>query len=213
MKMKNVNFKPAFLLLLAFTLLMYVACTEVEDSTRSASLLTVSEVIGEPGSDGEESGTPLLSDICDNPSDQSQDPDNCSVFNDNADVTFDNDFLQIGPGIGLSPSFMNDIVVTQYRVDYVRPNGRNTPGVDVPFGIDGTMNIRVPVNGSIDTTIMVVRHQAKREPPLSEITTVEGEGIITANAQMKFFGHDIAGRTVNTTGFLEIHWANYGESQ
>jgi hypothetical protein len=212
MKMKNLNFKPAFLLLLGLALLTYVACTEVEDNTRSASLLTVSQVVGAPGSPGETAGTPLLSDVCDNPNDASQDPDTCTVFNDNADVTLDNDFLQIGPGSGVgSPGFINDIVATQYRIDYVRPNGRNTPGIDVPFGIDGTMDIRVPVNGTKTVSILVVRHQAKREPPLSEITTGEGETVITANALIQVFGHDIAGRTVNATGFLEIHWANYGE--
>jgi hypothetical protein len=212
MKMKNLNFKPVFLLLLGLALITYVSCTAVEDNTRSSELLTVSNVIGQPGSTGEDSGTPLLSDVCDNPNTDSQDPDTCSVFNDNADVTLDNDFLQIGKGSGVGPpSFINDILVTQYRIDYVRPNGRNTPGVDVPFGIDGTMDIRVAVNSNSTASVLVVRHQAKREPPLSEITTGEGEGVITANAQMQFFGHDLAGRTVNTTGFLEIHWANYAE--
>jgi len=213
MKMKNVNFKPAFLLLLALALVTYVACTSVEDNSRSASLLTISSVSGEPGSPGEQSGTPLLSDVCDNPNDASQDPDTCTVFNDNASVTFVNDFLMVGPGTGQGTSYLNDILVTQYRVDYVRSNGRNTPGVDVPFGIDGTMNIRVGVNGNATASVLVVRHTAKQEPPLSEITTGEGERVITANAQLRFFGHDIAGRAVSATGFLEIHWANYGEGQ
>jgi hypothetical protein len=213
MKMENLNFKPAFLLLLALVLVTYAACTSVEDNSRSASLLTVSNVVGEPGSKGETPGTPLLSDVCDNPDGTPQDPDTCSVFNDNALVTFDNDFLQVGPGTGQGTSYLNDILVTQYRVDYVRSNGRNTPGVDVPFGIDGTMDIRVGVNSSADATILVVRHTAKVEPPLSEITTGEGEKVITANAQLRFFGHDIAGRSISATGFLEIHWANYGEGQ
>jgi hypothetical protein len=213
MNMKNRNLKPAFLLLLAIALLTYVACTSVENDSRSASLLTVSNVEGAPGSPGEAAGTPLLSDVCDNPDGSPQDPDTCAVFNDNATVTFDNDFLQVGTGSGLGTSYLNDILVTQYRVDYVRSNGRNTPGVDVPFGIDGTMDIRVPVNSTASASVLVVRHTAKQEPPLSEITTGEGEKVITANAQMRFFGHDIAGRDVSATGFLEIHWANYGESQ
>jgi hypothetical protein len=212
MNMKKLNLRPALLLILAVALISY-ACTEVEDNSESASLLTVSEVEGNPGDQGGEDGVPLLSDTCDNPSDQSQDPAFCSVFNDNATITFDNDFLQIGPGAGLGgPSFLNDIVVTQYRLDYIRPNNRNAPGVDVPFGIDGTMNIRVPVNGSATTSILVVRHVAKREPPLSSLA-LEGEGVLTANAQIRFFGRDIAGRTVTTTAFLEIHFANFGEAQ
>lgn len=210
MNMKKLNLRPALLLVLAVALISY-ACTEVEDNSESSSLLTVSNVIGNPGGEGEDDGAPLLSDTCDSPSDQSQDPAFCSVFNDNATVTFDNDYLQIGPGAGVGgPTFMNDILVTQYRVDYIRPNNRNTPGVDVPFGIDGTMNVRVPVNGSVSTTILIVRHTAKREPPLSSLA-LGGEGVLTANAQMRFFGRDIAGRTVTTNGFLEIHFGNYGE--
>ena len=210
MKMNKLNFKPALLLVLAVALISY-ACTEVEDNSESASLLTVSEVIGQPGDEGGDDGVPLLSDLCDNASDEPQDPASCSVFNDNAQIDFTNDYLQIGPGAVGGPTFMNDIIVTQYRVDYVRPNNRNTPGVDVPFGIDGTMQFRVNANGTGSTTIMVVRHVAKREPPLAQVP-FEGEGVLTANAQMRFFGHDVAGRAVSTVGFLEIHFANYGEA-
>jgi hypothetical protein len=209
MNMKNLSFRPAFLMILAVALITY-ACTEVEDNSESASLLVVSNVTGEPGGTGEEAGVPLLSDICDSPNDQSQDPAVCTVFNDNAEVTFENEFLQIGPGAGFTPSFMNDIIVTQYRVDFIRANNRNTPGVDVPFGVDGVMNVRVPVNASATAPILIVRHVAKREPPLAELS-FGSESVLTANAQLRFFGHDIAGRNVSAVGFLEVHFANFGE--
>lgn len=210
MNMKNLSFRPAFLMILAVALITY-ACTEVEDNSESASLLVVSNVSGVPGGEGEEPGVPLLSDICDSPNDQSQDPAFCTVFNDNAEVTFENEFLQLGPGTGIRPpSFMNDIIVTQFRVDFVRANSRNTPGIDVPFGVDGVMNVRVPVNGSITAPILIVRHVAKREPPLAELS-FGSENVLTANAQLRFFGHDIAGRNVSAVGFLEVHFANFGE--
>jgi hypothetical protein len=212
MTTKTMNFKPALLVLLAVMLLTY-ACTQVEDNTRSASLLSVNQIVGEPGSEGEEDGNPLLSDTCDNANTEVQDPEFCSVFNDNASVTFANDYLQVGAGIGTNPTFLNDIMVTQYRIDYFRGNNRNTPGVDVPFGIDGTMNTRVPANGTLTDTILVVRHTAKREPPLAELDNGSSELVLTAQAQMKFFGADISGHTVSATGFLEIHFANYGETQ
>jgi hypothetical protein len=208
MNMRKTNFKPAVLIILAVVALISYACTEVEDNSESASLLVVDNVNGEPGGQGEEAGVPLLSDVCED------DPETgaCGTFNDNVTVTFSNEFLQIGPGAGVGgPSFMNDIIVTQYRVDFVRPNGRNTPGIDVPFGIDGTMNVRVPINGTADASITVVRHVAKKEPPLADLVTGLGEGVITANAVMKFFGHDIAGREVSATGFIEVHFANFAE--
>jgi len=61
--------------------------------------------------------------------------------------------------------------------------------------------------------MLVVRHTAKREPPLAELDNGPSELVLTADAQMKFFGSDISGHTVSATGLLEIHFANYGESQ
>jgi len=216
MSMKNVNFKPALVVILAIGLFTYACSTKVEENNRSASLLTVTNVTGQQANSngsGFTASTPLLSDTCDSPNTASQLPENCTVFNDDADIDFANDFLQIGPGLGNGTSFLNDIMVTQYRVDYFRPNGRNTPGVDVPFGIDGSMNIRIPINSTGTASIIIVRHEAKREAPLAELDAGGSEGVLTANAQMKFFGQDLAGRNVTATGFLEIHFANYGESQ
>src|SRR5215204_1932147 len=126
-KNSNPNYKVLVLLLLAVVLTGY-ACTRVEDNSRSGSLLVVDSVAGEIGGDGEDS-TPLLSDTCDNDNDVSQDPQNCTVFNDNATISFHNEVLQVGPGSGVgSGSFLQDIIVNRYRVDYFRANNRNTPG-------------------------------------------------------------------------------------
>jgi hypothetical protein len=212
MNTKILKFKPALLLLIGVALFMY-ACTQVEDNTRSGSLLAIDSVDGLPGAPNIDAGSPLLSDTCDQTTMElppPQDPDLCSVTNDNATLHFSNTFLQIGSGSGVhDPSFINDIIVTRYRVDYFRANNRNTPGVDVPFGIDGAMNVRVPINGTADGAIIVVRHVAKREPPLAELDSGTTEDVITANAQIKTFGADISGHTVSATGFLEIHFANF----
>ena len=210
----NFNMKPALLILLAVMLVSY-ACTRVEDNSRSGSLLVVTSVTGIIGQDKTE-GSPLLSDTCDSTltENPNQDPQFCTVFNDNASITFSNEYLQIGPGAGIQQgSFLNDIIVNQYRVDYFRSNGRNTPGVDVPYGIDGTMNVRVPLNQTTTGAIVVVRHEAKREPPLSELDNGTAEEVITAQAQMKFYGQDLAGHTVSAIGYLEIHFGNFGEAQ
>ena len=208
MSIKTLRLKPAFLVLLAVALMSY-ACSRVEDNTRSGSLLVVESVVGSAGSDEQEQ-TPLLSDLC-----EAEPPecDQCFRFNDNAVVTFANEFLQIGPGSGVgNGSFLNDIIVNRYRVDYFRPNNRNTPGVDVPYGIDGTMNVRVTLGGSASAPIIVVRHVQKREPPLSDLIQLGPfEDVITTQSEIKFFGQDVAGRTVSAFGFLEIHFANFGD--
>ncbi len=204
----NFSHKAALLILLMMLVFVY-ACTRVEDTTRSASLLiidSVEGVAGALGGGGGTTGVPLFSDVLTCNEDHSK----CEVVNDNATVTFRNQFMQVGAGTGLPPTYLNDIVVTQYRVDYFRPNGRNVPGVDVPYGIDGTMTVNVTRNTTTDGSITVVRHEAKKEPPLHELLTDGTEGVITANAAMKFYGHDIAGRTVSATGYLEIHFADFG---
>lgn len=212
MSTKHMNLRPALLILLAVALLSY-ACTRVEDNARSGSLLTISTVTGTAGGNGGAANTaPMLSDTCDNDNGAPQDPELCSVFNDNANVSFANDFLAIGPtATGQAPTFMNDVIVNRYRVDYFRPNGRNTPGVDVPFGIDGTMNLRVAIGGTSSGSIIVVRHEAKHESPLYELDNGSSEGVLTVNAQLHFWGNDISGRVVDAIGYLEIHFANFAE--
>ena len=165
MSMKNFSFKPALLILLAVVLVSY-ACTRVEDNTRAGSLLVVSNVTGISGED--ETGIPLFSDLCERSTSECN--CSCGILNDNAEAAFSNEFLQIGPGANVgNGSFLNDIIVQQYRVDYFRPNNRNTPGVDVPYGIDGTMTVRVPLGGSATGIVTIVRHEAKKEAPLSDL--------------------------------------------
>jgi len=187
---------------------MSYACTRVEDNTRAGSLLVVSNVIGIDNTGL--SGVPLFSDLCE----RTPPTCGCGIVNDNAQADFSNEFLQIGPGAGLgNGSFMNDIIVQQYRVDYFRPNNRNTPGVDVPYGIDGTMSLRVPVNGSASGVVTIVRHEAKVEAPLSDLVQLgPQEGTITTNAQIKFYGQDISGHTVSAFGFLEVHFADFADT-
>lgn len=208
MRMKNFSFKPALLILLAVVLVSY-ACTRVEDNTRAGSLLVVSNVIGVDTSG--QTGVPLFSDICER---STQNNCACGIVNDDAQADFSNEFLQIGQGAGLgNGSFLNDIIVQQYRVDYFRPNNRNTPGVDVPYGIDGTMTLRVPIGGTATGVVTIVRHEAKTEAPLSDLVQLgPQEGTITANAQIKFFGQDISGRTVSAFGFLEVHFADFADT-
>ena len=42
-----------------------------------------------------------------------------------------------------TPTTANYITVTQYHVQFVRSDGRNTPGVDVPYAFDGGVTLTV----------------------------------------------------------------------
>ena len=59
------------------------------------------------------------------------------VFNDVAAVTFRAELKN--PTVPSAP--INNITLTRYRVVFRRSDGRNTPGVDVPYGFDGVLSV------------------------------------------------------------------------
>ena len=90
-----------------------------------------------------------------------------TVFNDPATVTLRAEIKN--PLAPTSPGALNDITITRYHVTFKRSDGRNTPGVDVPYGFDGAFTITMPTSGSAQGGFDLVRHQNKREPPLSNM--------------------------------------------
>lgn len=145
----------------------------------------------------------VLSDVC------LSDPNNpavCSVVNDNAIVTMRAAAKDQTKPVG---ELVNDIFFNRYRVTYVRSDGRNVPGVDVPFSFDGGTTFRVPVGGQADQAFIVVRHQAKVEDPLSALADGGGAFVLSTIAQVDFFGTDGAGRQVKATGFITISFADF----
>ena len=73
-----------------------------------------------------------------------------------------------GPGSPESPaapSQANFITLDRYHVRYIRSDGRNVEGVDVPYAFDNGITATVTTE---DTTVgfMIVRNQAKMEAPL-----------------------------------------------
>ena len=184
--------------------LLFGGCTvtETEDDNTTNTFITIVSVTSQSGDfDGFEDGTDLFSDVCaaneDNPP--------CSVFNDNALVTFTGrpkDFTNFS-------SLTNDVVFERYRVTYTRADGRNVPGVDVPYPFDGVSSFRVTADGSeVQRAFIVVRHQAKRESPLREISE-NSAGILSVLARMDFFGRDGAGRQIQVSAFLSITFADF----
>src|SRR5262245_14765083 len=107
-----------------------------------------------------------------------------------------------------SPTEVNAITITRYRVDYVRADGRNTPGVDVPYGFDGAVTATVPPTASFG--FQLVRVVAKEESPLVQLKT--SASVITVLARVTFFGRDQAGNEVSATGSIQIDFGNFADS-
>jgi hypothetical protein len=116
------------------------------------------------------------------------------------------------PGV-TSTGFRHDIVVQRYEVHYIRSDGRNVEGVDVPYSITGNVNQLVPEESSATLNLEVVRRQAKLEPPLLELSAPGGGALlITAFADITLHAVTTTGDVMSpVTGRLQIDFAEYDD--
>ncbi len=185
--------------------LLFGGCTvtETENDNTTNTFVTIVSVTSESGDFiGLQTGTDLFSDVCG--ADEENPP--CTVFNDNAVVTF----VARLKDLSVFGSPVNDVVFERYRVTYTRADGRNVPGIDVPYPFDGVSSFRVASDGvEVTRTFIVVRLQAKHESPLREIS-LNSSGILSVLTRMDFFGRDGAGRQIQVSAFLNITFADFG---
>jgi hypothetical protein len=133
-----------------------------------------------------------------------------TVFNDVGSVTMALILKNPGtPLLAASPSEINQVTFGRYRVTYRRADGRNTPGVDVPFPFDSAVTFSVPMPGS--ASFQIVRHTAKEEAPLAALGA--NNAIISTIAEVSFFGRDQAGNDVTATGSIGIDFGNFGDPE
>jgi hypothetical protein len=96
-----------------------------------------------------------------------------TVFNDTVTATH---ALQREEPVATA-TLINAITLTRYHVEFRRTDGRNTPGVDVPFGFDGGLGVTIGPGTIAQVAIELVRHQAKLEPPLKNLAEYRRSGI------------------------------------
>ncbi len=188
--------------LIAF-ILASASCGQLTRQGTASSYLIVSSLEASSGADPGTFGGTLDSDVITIVEDVP------TIFSDLGRVT-----LTLGmkdPGSASSataPTQANWITVERYHVAYMRADGRNTPGVDVPYAFDGAATATIAGG---DTTIgfTIVRHQAKEEAPLAALRT--GAILISTIAEVTFYGHDQTGREVSASGKLTISFGNYGD--
>jgi hypothetical protein len=190
---------------LAGTIALAAAVSSCGDQTRegtAASYLIIATMEAASGADPTTFGTGLASDVI-------TVKDNvATIFSDPGRVTFKLGLKDPGPASSpVTPTQNNWITVSQYHVQYVRSDGHNIEGVDVPYSFDGGMTATV----SADTTagFTLVRNQAKAEAPLGAL---QGNGIVLSTiARVTFYGHDQTGREVSVTGNIDVTFANFGD--
>jgi len=150
----------------------------------------------------------LESDVCVHPDGQ---PEACTVFEDVGRVTLSMALKDPGAQlIGNVASELNYITVTRYHVKFIRADGRNTPGVDVPYAFDGGVTVTVRPSGA-EATFPLVRVQFKEEAPLRGLRNLGGAIAIATIAQVTFYGTDQTGREVSVTGNISVNFADWAD--
>jgi hypothetical protein len=111
-----------------------------------------------------------------------------------------------------TPSPINFVTLRGYRVTYTRSDGRNTPGVDVPFPFDGALTVTIGDTPS-STSFVLVRVQAKQESPLRALIGGGGAIAISTMADIVLYGQDQAGRDVSVSARISVNFADWGDPE
>jgi hypothetical protein len=191
------------------------SCGDVVRNGRAPVLLVIDSLAGARGkASGLEFVSNLTSDVITNvttPAPCTTESPCPTVFADPGEVKLRIIPKDIGTATApTTPSTNNDVTITRVHVAYRRTDGRNVPGVDVPFAFDGA------TTGTVSTTqttlgFLLVRNNAKVESPLVQLKT---NGIIlTTIADVTFYGRDQVGNDISVTGSIQIDFGNFGDTQ
>jgi hypothetical protein len=202
-------------LALAAAVAVNVSCGTVTSSNgRGPSFIVLDSLQGVRG--GASGGAPsstLVSDVITNvisPPAPCNDQTPCTVFGDSGQATMHVVMKDAGSATPTTPSPLNDITLSQYRVSYRRADGRNTPGVDIPQPFDGFVTVTITPGGT-SFAFSLVRTQAKQEPPLVLLKNPLSAPI-TGFADVTFFGKDQTGSDISVTGTIQIEFGNFGDT-
>jgi hypothetical protein len=133
------------------------------------------------------------------------------VFNDIGQATMHIIPKDAGNGtVSLAPSPWNNVTINRYRISFFRADGRNTPGVDVPYPVDGAVTATL---SSQSTTVPfeMVRHQQKLEQPLRALANFGGRLFISTLAEITFYGSDQVGNDVQAKGTISVSFSDYAD--
>jgi hypothetical protein len=198
---------------LAAVIAATVSCGDVARQGSSPVYLVIDTLTGIKGGVTQGSGTTnLISDVVTNvstPLPCTQDNPCPTIFNDMGSVTLRAPLKDIGATAALSPTSNNEVTVNRYHVEYIRADGRNTPGVDVPYAFDSALTGTIPAGGTVTLGFELVRSAAKLESPLVQLKT--SPNIINVIARVTFYGADRVGNNVTVMGQIGIEFGNFGD--
>lgn len=175
------------------------SCGDLTRQGTGSSYLIVNELRGASGAEPDDFGSTLHSDV------ETVVDDVPTIFNDLGEVSFS----MAMKDVTTAPTTNNAITINRYHVRYTRADGRNTPGVDVPYAFDGAFTGTVRPGADLTATFEIVRHIAKTEAPLGALA--RNRLIITTIAEITFYGRDQTGRDVSVTAQMLVDFGNFGD--
>lgn len=188
--------------LLAALVVLSASCGELTRQGTASSYLIVTAMEAASGADSTEYAGTLRSDVL------TVIDDVPTIFDDPGRVSF---LLALkdpgGSGTPTTPTPNNYITINRYRVEYVRSDGRNVQGVDVPYAFDGAFTVTVSETAEAGFTL--VRHQAKNEAPLTGLR--QTPVFISTIARVTFYGRDQTGREVSVTAQIGVNFGDYAD--
>lgn len=189
---------------LGLFLLASTSCGDMARQGTGSSYLMVTSIAAASGADDTEFSGTLRSDVV-TIVDGAQ-----VVYDDPARVSFQ--LALKDPGSAASPTTPtpnNFITLNRYRVEFIRSDGRNTPGVDVPHPFDGAFTVTVADTAEAGFTL--VRHQAKNEAPLTGLRRTPV--FISTVARVTFYGRDQTGREVSATAQIGVNFGDFADPE
>jgi hypothetical protein len=182
-----------------------MGCSKTIREGRSPAYLVIEKLeasaITEAGQSASEFSGELSSDVV----------TNGGIFEDLGEVTFRLALKDIGSAASpTAPTSNNFITVDRYRVEFRRTDGRNTPGVDVPYPFEGAGTVTVS-NASASMVFILVRVQSKAEAPLINLAGGGGAFHISTIADVTFYGHDQVGNDVAVTGSISVNFGDWAD--
>ncbi len=210
MGMRTVRHIVAMAALVAAT----TSCGDVIRQGRSPVYLVITLLQAAQGNHISQFGGSLTSDVLTvvtSPAPCTQASPCLTVFNDVGQVGLKISLKDIGPpNVPTTPTTNNEVTIRRYRVAYRRADGRNTPGVDVPYPFEGAVTGTVVAGSTLTLSFEIVRDVAKEESPLVQL--INSKTIITTIGDVTFYGTDQVGNELSVTGSITIDFGNFGDT-
>jgi hypothetical protein len=192
--------RRAALALAAAAALATGACSDKVLQGKGSSYLVIDQLAAASGAKLETFSTVLQSDV----------QTKGGVLEDLGRVTLHIAMKDATVTTGTEPSANNMITVNRYHIDFVRSDGRNTQGVDVPYSVDGAVTGTVTTSQT-DLVFAIVPVQRKLEAPLLALRNLGGAVAIMTIANVTFYGYDQAGNAVAVTGSISVNFADWAD--